>query len=261
MTHQRIPKIVRVVAFGLAVSLGTAACGGGDEPNSRGKTADELRAERDAQLAKMGKGKAAQTAQGDMAEVISLPLPKPGWKQSIQPYFSQYLTQRSATPKNVFETQVLAIVPRPKLEEPETEERPTEIVEVAEEERGPLQQYPLKDYKLLLVMSGTAIPKAVVVDPKGQAFILQQDTRIGNRGGIVESVTQYMVVVREPDSDKPIKMTIKPPYIDLASQPEIAEESVPAGGFVVPSAILGGERPAGAGVAPASPGFRPVTPE
>ena len=66
--------------------------------------------------------------------------------------------------------------------------------------------------------STSGLPKAVVVDPRGQAYVVQRDTRIGNKGGIIDSITQYMVVVKEPNAEEPVKMTIKPPYVDLAGQ-------------------------------------------
>jgi len=94
--------------------------------------------------------------------------------------------------------------------------------------RGPLEQFALKVYKLMLIMSGTAVPKAVVVDPKQQAYVIQRDTRIGSKGGIVESITQYMVVVKEPNEEEAIKITIKPPYLDLATRPDFEDEEAPA---------------------------------
>ena len=93
-----------------------------------------------------------------------------------------------------------------------------EVVVRTEEPKGPLQMFPVKDYELMMIMSGTALPKAVVVDPQGQAFAVQEDTRIGDRGGIIESISQYSLVIREPNQERPYVLNIQPPFVDLASR-------------------------------------------
>ncbi|MGM0574301.1 MAG: pilus assembly protein PilP [Myxococcota bacterium] len=148
--------------------------------------------------------------------MVSVQLENPKW-DLIEPHFQKFLEQKHTTPKDAFEPQVTEWIPRPAIEEEEDEAAAT-VEEEEEEPRGPLQQYPLAEYSLQVIMSGTAVPKAVVVDPKGQAYVIQRDTRLGDEGGIVESITQYMVVVQEPDSEEPVKLTIRPPFIDLASQ-------------------------------------------
>lgn len=152
--------------------------------------------------------------EADNVQVV-IPLKNQKWN-AIEQHFRKYLGQKHTTPKDVFRSSILKFVPRPAVKE--TEEEKVETVELEQEERGPLQQYPLKEYRLLLIMSGTAVPKAVVVDPKSQAFVVQRDTRIGDKGGIVEAITQYDVVVKEPNAEDAVKLSIKPPYVDLASQ-------------------------------------------
>ena len=67
-------------------------------------------------------------------------------------------------------------------------------------------------------MSGTAVPKAMVVDPQGVMHVIEKNTPLGNKGGIVESITQYIVVVKEPNAEEPILMQAKPQLIDLVSR-------------------------------------------
>ena len=62
------------------------------------------------------------------------------------------------------------------------------------------------------------MPKALVADPKGQTHVITRDMRMGDAGGIVEHVSQYMVVVREPNTERPYKLTIKPAFMDMTSK-------------------------------------------
>lgn len=179
-------------------------------------------------------------AEASPEEIVVLNVGTPEW-ELINAHYKKFLAQKHTTPKDAFKPQTLKFIDKPTLTPPE--EMDTEESAVEEEEpRGPLQQYPLKDYSLLLIMSGTAVPKAVVVDPKQLAYVIQRDTRIGDKGGIVESITQYMVVVREPNSEQPVKLTIKPPYIDLVSQIGFdLDESDFDEEFAVPPSLEGGE--------------------
>lgn len=162
---------------------------------------------------------------GAKDELVTLKFENPKW-DLVQPYFSKFLEQKHTAPKDLFAPRVAKFIPRPAVETKAEVEATLAKVE-DEPPRGPLEQYPLKDYRLMIIMSGTAVPKAVVVDPKSQAYVIQRDTRIGSKGGIVESITQYMVVVKEPNEENATKITIKPPYLDLAVRPGFDEEEPP----------------------------------
>lgn len=165
-------------------------------------------------------------ASGGPEDLVTLKFENPKW-DLVKPYFGKFLEQKHTAPKDLFAPRVAKFIPRPAVE---TREEVEETIAKVEDEppRGPLEQFALKDYKLMLIMSGTAVPKAVVVDPKQQAYVIQRDTRIGSKGGIVESITQYMVVVKEPNEEEAIKITIKPPYLDLATRPDFEDEEAPA---------------------------------
>ncbi len=228
MKNTLVRLLVGLMLAGLAVTAGACA----EEPPPE-RPVDPRGARR--------KAKAGAAALPPDALVV-IKLNNPKW-DLVAPHYKKFLAQKHATPKDAFRPWATKFIPRPQIAD--EEDGPSEITTVEEEEpRGPLQQYPLKDYKLMVIMSGTAVPKAVVVDPKQQAYVVQRDTRIGNKGGIVESITQYMVVVKEPNTEQPVKMAIKPPYIDLVSQvgfnidaSDIDEE------FAVPSAIDSGVSP------------------
>ncbi len=191
--------------------------GCGDDVTT-GESPAELRKKRPARPAQ-----AAPTGAKD--EIVTLKFENPKW-DLVQPYFSKFLEQKHTAPKDLFAPRVAKLIPRPAVE---TREEVEETIAKVEDEppRGPLEQYPLKEYRLMIIMSGTAVPKAVVVDPKSQAYVIQRDTRIGSKGGIVESITQYMVVVKEPNEENATKITIKPPYLDLAVRPGFDEEEPP----------------------------------
>lgn len=169
----------------------------------------------------------------DPAGMVNVNITNPRW-DILKDHFQKMATKRHTPVHDVFKPQVLNFIPRPELPEPETTEVVADVEAEVEEVRGPLQLYPLTDYELLLVMSGTAVPKALVVDPKGEAHAVTREMRLGDGGGIVEHISQYMVVVREPNSERPYRLSIKPPFMDmttkLADSGETADASSTDGG-------------------------------
>lgn len=64
-------------------------------------------------------------------------------------------------------------------------------------EQLPEQLYSVKDYKLMGIITGTAEPKAFVIDPAGNRFILRRGSLIGNNNGSVSSIRRDGVEVFE----------------------------------------------------------------
>jgi Tfp pilus assembly protein PilP len=162
------------------------------------------------------KSRAAKAAaKRTMAATVTIRIPNKNWER-VAPHYKKVLAKQHSTITDSFRPKVTNFITRPTLELPDDEPE----IETIEEEvpRGPLEQHPIEDYSLMLIMSGTAEPKAVVLDGKGSAYVVQRGTRVGDKGGMVASITQYMVIVTEPNSDQPTKMLIKPPYLDLVSQ-------------------------------------------
>lgn len=153
----------------------------------------------------------------DPAGMVTVQITNPRWDM-LKTHFEKMSTKRHSPVHDVFRPQVLNFIPRPELPEPETAGPVADVETQFEEVRGPLQLFPLTDYELLLVMSGTAMPKALVVDPKGQTHVVTRDMRMGDAGGIIEHISQYMVVVREPNSERPYKLTIAPPFMDMTTK-------------------------------------------
>jgi len=164
----------------------------------------------------------------DPTAEVTIQLTKPRWIV-LEPHFRKLLKQEHAPAKDVFAPQVLKLIPRPELpaeDEDEEEVSLLEVEAVVESPKGPLEQFSLRDYELMMVMSGTAMPKAVVTDPAGSAFVIQVEDRLGSGGGIVEAISQYTLTIREPNADQPFILSIEPPFANLATR----ADSDPDGG-------------------------------
>lgn len=83
-------------------------------------------------------------------------------------------------------------------------------------ETSPLLRYEVGEFELVLIMSGTILPKAVLLDPIGNTWVVMKDTPLGNKNGIVQAITQYSVIVSEPGAEEPIVKTIKPTIFSAA---------------------------------------------
>ena len=68
---------------------------------------------------------------------------------------------------------------------------------LAPEEQLPEQLYNVKDYTLVGVITGTAEPKAYVIDPAGNRFILRRGSLVGNNNGSVSSIRRDGIEVFE----------------------------------------------------------------
>ena len=102
-------------------------------------------------------------------------------------------------------------LPKVVEEEEETEEaKPVEIL-------SPLEKYAVEDFELLMVMSGTSRPKAVVLDPMGTPWVVRPDTPLGNKGGLVRQSRNIRLWSRSP-SDLPAEITIRPVILDAAAE-------------------------------------------
>jgi hypothetical protein len=217
-----------LVALVSTVAVSQSGCGGEDEQMVR---PEDPRAQ----------SRRTKSTKADDSSGAALKVPTERW-EPIADHFSRYLSQKHTLPKDVFLPNAVKFIPRPTFKE----DLSIDVVDIESslgDDVGPLQLYPSKDYRLLLVMSGTALPKAVVQSPTGEAFVIQRDTRLGDNGGMVEAITQYTVVVREPDEEDLVRLTIQPPYVDLASQTAgtlgNAGKSRDAG-FALPPSVEGG---------------------
>ena len=80
--------------------------------------------------------------------------------------------------------------------------------------KGPLQRLPLTSYRVILIQTGTAEPKALLEASGGLAFPVTRDTYVGNEGAYVHDITQYYVVFRMPGEPEPVIKSLKPELLE-----------------------------------------------
>lgn len=66
----------------------------------------------------------------------------------------------------------------------------------------PLQKYTLAELKLVAIITGSENPKAMVEDSKGDGYIIEKGTPIGDRYGEVVEIKKNEVVVVEKEMDQ-----------------------------------------------------------
>lgn len=67
----------------------------------------------------------------------------------------------------------------------------------ANHERGPLEQFDLSQLTLVAVVWGTQRPRALVTDPSGRGYVVQEGTPIGKNDGQVIRISDNTMLVRE----------------------------------------------------------------
>ncbi len=108
----------------------------------------------------------------------------------LKPYFKEFLKRPAEADINVFKANLAVFAPIVEIEaEPESTQ---------EEPRTPLEYYDSDSYRLVLIMSGTAQAKAMLIDPQGKSFIVQVGTKIGNRSGKIASISATELRIEEP---------------------------------------------------------------
>lgn len=135
----------------------------------------------------------------------------------IRPFFAASLRRPIESRVNPFRSNLAHFAPHVEVAEEEVEK------EEKEEAKTPLEFYDVNSYKLVLIMSGTALAKALVVDPKGKGYIVQEGTKIGNRGGKVVSITATEVRIEEP-GNPPIIKSLEPPAEEMEKELQAVQE-------------------------------------
>lgn len=150
---------------------------------------------------------AAQVAQEEASQVVTN-----GRWEIIKDFFFTYVDTPLPSAKNAFWSNLDKYVPRIEMPMVQTEE------DAAEEEIANIEKHPPEDYKLIMIIAGTAIPKAIVVDPDGNRHVLRKDNRMGNRNGVVDAITEFEIVIKEPYAEQPTILSIRPKYAAWAEK-------------------------------------------
>lgn len=68
---------------------------------------------------------------------------------------------------------------------------------LSEHERGPLEQFDLSQLNLVAVVWDTGRPRALVTDPSGRGYVVQEGTPIGKNSGQVIRISDNTLLVKE----------------------------------------------------------------
>lgn len=140
----------------------------------------------------------------------------------IRPFFERYTRSPLAGKRNVFRSHLDEYV-RPieitvQEEMAEQEQEQEELAEIEPQDRSGPRKFAAQKYEVIMILSGQGLPKAVLEDPQGNAYLVRRNSEVGNRRGIVEAITQYEVVIREPETDEAIRLSAKPDFLELVEQ-------------------------------------------
>lgn len=72
-----------------------------------------------------------------------------------------------------------------------------EAQRLTKHERGPLEQFDLSQLSVVAVVWGTQRPRALVTDPSGRGYVVQEGTPIGKNEGQVIRIGDTTMLVRE----------------------------------------------------------------
>lgn len=144
----------------------------------------------------------------------------------LEKHFRRFARRPASAQKDMFKSHLDKYVEKIEIKVAATDGS-TEEPPVAEpqEELNPLKKFPADEYRLVAIMTGIGTPAAMVRDPKGHAYTVRTDTEVGNEGGVVEAITQYEVVITNPNDPKPVRLNIRPEMFDI-SQRQIEEEEL-----------------------------------
>lgn len=175
-------------------------CGGGDAPMQRPSIP-----QRSAAPAKAPEAQAA----GELAN--------PKW-DLIAEHFRGYARKPISTRKDVFHSNLDKYVEKVEIkdlaEKQEADEQ-TALPSARTTDLHPLKKHPADEYRLTMVMTGTGSPKAMILDPDSDSYIVERNSEVGNEGGVVEAITQYEVIIRQPNEPEPVRLSIQPEIFDV----------------------------------------------
>lgn len=118
----------------------------------------------------------------------------------LRPFFSRFIQKREGL-VNPFKSNLAMFAPKVSVVVAETREQKKETP------KTPLEYHDLSFYRLTAIISGIALPKALIVGQKGATYVIKLGTPIGNHGGRVTAITSDGVVVEEPGK-APITMKL-----------------------------------------------------
>ena len=191
------------LVLGLAVSAPVLpACGGGSTPPARSRSSRK----------KKEKKKEQQHTQEEIDN----------WSL-LEPFFTRFSETAMAGFKDPFQPQLVSFIGKEEVMQQVrgtvgSTTGPRDTAAGPEIPKGPLQRHPLAAYRVILIQTGTAEPKALLEATGSQAFTVTRDTYVGNEGAFVHDITQYYVVFRMPGEPEPVIKSLKPELLEQLTQ-------------------------------------------
>ena len=200
----------------LCVSTALSACGGGGG-GGRGRPRPK------------GPPPAPKPEPDPVLENFELLGENPQWTP-IKGLFKAYEKGRIEELANPMQSNLVTYVERPIIESKPVEEEQASVATTAapkpgeEAELDPRRKFPLNQFQLIILLTGTSRPKAVVLSPKDERYELSRGDPIGEEGGRVRAITQYAMLVAMPGQTKLKKVSLRPP---LAGVEQLKSQSKP----------------------------------
>jgi hypothetical protein len=144
----------------------------------------------------------------------------PKWKP-VQPLFEAYTRTEIGAVADFSLDNTTLFIERPAVQQAPLEEQPTEAAPAIEiDPKNCATRSGVDAYRLVMLQTGLAQPKAMVVDGSNEDCTVTRGDALGNEGGRITAITQYEVVVLVPGRDKPVKLSILPPLsIESSEEP------------------------------------------
>lgn len=135
----------------------------------------------------------------------------PKWKP-IQPLFDAYVKREITGLHNPARNNLHQFVEKPIVEEPlgtaEATPQPTEHPEAKVD--TPETRFALGSLSLVLLVTGVAQPKALIIGPDGSQFAVVRGQHLGSEGGVVSAITQYELRISVPGAPDVVR-SLAPP--------------------------------------------------
>ena len=93
----------------------------------------------------------------------------------------------------------------------------TEETAVGREElpRAPLEQYSLEQLKVTAIVWGITDPRALILAPDDQSYIVRKNMRMGNHRGRISKITRQSVFVEEEYRDPTGKLVVNEQEMEI----------------------------------------------
>jgi len=86
----------------------------------------------------------------------------------------------------------------------------------------PLERFDLGELKLTAIVWGISNPRALVLAPDGQSYIVRRDMRIGKNRGRVSRITRRQLFVKEEYRDPTGKLVVRESELEIRpKEPEV----------------------------------------